>query len=267
MVVFPNAKINLGLSIIEKRPDGYHNIESCFYPIPITDALEVIESDTPTFYSSGIKIPGNPKENLCLKAYHLLRSIYELPPLAIHLYKNIPIGAGLGGGSSNGAFMIKLLNDKFSLGITTEKQEKLAGKLGSDCPFFIRSRPAFIEGRGTIFSKIDVSLKGYYLALVLPNIHVSTAEAYSKIVPQKTNFNLKKDLESLSISSFQNKVKNDFEVSIFKQYPKLAKIKEQLVQYGALYTSLSGSGSAIFGIFEKRPNIDLGEAVEVIQLN
>jgi 4-diphosphocytidyl-2-C-methyl-D-erythritol kinase len=267
MVVFPNAKINLGLNIIEKRKDGYHNIESCFYPIPFTDALEVIESETLSFTSSGIEIPGKTEDNLCLKAYELLRKNYKIPLVAIHLHKHIPIGAGLGGGSADGAFMIKLLNEKFKLSISLDEQENLAANLGSDCPFFIRNKPVYVEGTGNVFSRIDLSLKEYYLALVTPNIHVSTKAAYEGIVPQNQSTNLKKDLETSTFENFNKLLKNDFEEPVFKRYPELVKIKTQLIEQGALYASMSGSGSAIFGIFEDKPRLHIGLELKILRLN
>ena len=258
MVVFPNAKINLGLNIIEKRTDGYHNIESCFYPIPLTDALEVIESDKLSFTSSGIPIPGDPESNLCLKAYHLLKKHYDLPLVEIHLHKNIPIGAGLGGGSSDGAFMLKLLNEKFELGIDNPALEKLAGELGSDCPFFIENKPVFVEGKGNVFSPVEVSLKGKYLVLVMPDVHVSTAQAYAGITPQQPEAGLKEILEQKPMKRWQDLVKNDFEESVFAKHPELERIKNQLIEEGAIYASMTGSGAAVFGVFEEKPILQLG---------
>ncbi len=266
MVVFPNAKINLGLNIIDKRPDGYHSIESCFYPIPLTDALEVIESDILSFASSGIEIPGNKTDNLCLKAYHLVKESYDVPTVAIHLHKHIPIGAGLGGGSADGAFMINLLNEKFNVGMSVEEMEKLAAKLGSDCPFFIKNEPVFVEGTGNLFSEINFSLQGKYLVVIMPEIHVSTGQAYSGIYPSKPNSNLKKDLETLEFSEFQSVVKNDFEKSVFGQFPALVEIKEALLNAGAVYSSMSGSGSAIFGVFESKPEFTSVHSFQVFEL-
>lgn len=256
MVVFPNAKINLGLNIVEKRLDGYHNIESCFYPIPYTDALEVIESKNLTFTSSGIPIPGNREDNLCVKAYNLLKARFSLPPVAIHLHKNIPIGAGLGGGSSDGAFMIKLLNEKFNLQIILAEQERLASKLGSDCPFFIRNKPMYVEGTGNVFSDIAFSLKDKYLVLVMPGIHISTADTYAGIVSTKPVGNLKSILNNSSVETYQGVVKNDLELSVFAKHPELEKIKNNLTEQGALYTSMSGSGSTIFGVFDSEPKFN-----------
>jgi len=266
MVVFPNAKINIGLNIIEKRLDGYHNIESCFYPIPFTDALEVIESKELSFSSSGLEIPGIGNDNLCLKAYQLLKQKHELPPVAIHLHKNIPIGAGLGGGSADGAFMIKLLNEKFNLEISLKEQEKLADQLGSDCPFFIRNEAVYVEGKGDVFSPINFSLKGKFLVLVLPNIHVSTAEAYQGIIPTKASKKLKKVLESTHIKAYQGAVENGFEKSVFGQHPTLAQLKKELLAQGAVYASMSGSGASLFGVFKKEPNFKSSHPFKVFQL-
>ncbi len=266
MVVFPNAKINIGLKIIGKLPSGYHSIESCFYPIPLTDALEVIESNTLSFTSTGIDIPGKEKENLCLKAFWLIKEQYDIPLVAIHLHKHIPIGAGLGGGSADGAFMIKLLNEKFKLGISIKEMEKLAGKLGSDCPFFINNKPVYVEGTGNVFSEINFSLQGKYFVLVMPKIHVSTTQAYSGISPCKSNSNLKKDVETLDLSRFQSVVKNDFEKPVFSQFPELTEIKKALFKAGATYASMSGSGSAIFGVFESKPEFNSTHSFLVFEL-
>ncbi|MCF6351698.1 MAG: 4-(cytidine 5'-diphospho)-2-C-methyl-D-erythritol kinase [Cyclobacteriaceae bacterium] len=266
MLVFPNAKINIGLNIIDKLPTGYHRIESCFYPVPLTDALEVIETDVFSFTSSGIAIPGNETDNLCLQAYQLVKTDYSIPPVSIHLHKNIPIGAGLGGGSADGAFMIRLLNDKFELGIPLNEQEELASKLGSDCPFFIRNKPVFVEDIGNVFSKIDLSLTGYYLVLVMPNIHVSTKEAYAAIIPKKPTINLKNELENTPIINFQKNIKNDFEVPVFNQHPELSKIKKQLVKQGAIYASMSGSGASVYGIFDTTPFFNLDYPFDIFQL-
>ncbi len=266
MVVFPNAKINLGLNIIEKRKDGYHNIESCFYPIPFTDALEVIESDQLSFSSTGIDIPGKQEDNLCLKAYYLVRENYDIPPVAIHLHKQIPIGAGLGGGSADGAFMITLLNEKFNLGISLKGQEKLAGQLGSDCPFFIRNKPTLVEGTGNEFSTINFSLEGSYLVLVMPAIHISTAQAYSGVTPKKSVSGLKMTLENETLPQIQSTVKNDFEEPVFNQFPELADVKKQLIESGAIYASMTGSGSAIFGIFNSEPRFESAHSFQVLQL-
>ncbi len=267
MVVFPNAKINLGLNIVEKQPNGYHKIVSCFYPIPLTDALEVIESSTFKFTSSGIPIPGEPSGNLCVRAYELLAANYNLPPVAIHLHKHIPIGAGLGGGSADAAFMLHLLNKMFDLSLTEDQLENFAAQLGSDCPFFIKNKPILAQGTGTLFSEINISLSGYYLVLVTPHVHVSTAKAYAGVTPQQPKFKLQQVLENEPISNWQTNVVNDFENTLFVKFPELKTIKKLLVSRGALYAALTGSGSAVYGIFKKIPNLAIANhPVEVMQL-
>lgn len=255
MIVYPNAKINLGLNIVEKRPDGYHNIETVFYPIGLCDVLEVEPSETCSDYSfssSGIPIDGDPEDNLIVKAYHLLRSGYQFPPIDISLVKQIPFGAGLGGGSADAAFMLKVLNKLFALKITPKRLEKLASKLGADCPVFIRNKPVFATGIGNVFTPIDLSLAGNFLVLVKPDIHVSTPEAYSLVKPVHPEVSLL-ELMNRPISEWKNLVKNDFETSVFSRYPSIEKIKTQLYEMGAVYASMSGSGSSVYGIFENEP--------------
>lgn len=255
MIVYPNAKINLGLNIVEKRPDGYHNIETVFYPIGLCDVLEVEPSESCSDYSfssSGIPIDGDPEDNLIVKAYHLLRSGYQFPAIDISLVKQIPFGAGLGGGSADAAFMLRLLNEQFELKITPNKLEKLATKLGADCPVFIRNKPVFASGIGNVFTPIDLSLEGYFLLLVKPDIHVSTPEAYSLIKPLHPKVSLI-ELINLPISEWKNHIKNDFETSVFIRYPDIMNIKTQLYEMGAVYASMSGSGSTVYGIFENEP--------------
>ena len=260
MVTFPNAKINIGLNIVNKRPDGYHNIESCFYPVPWSDVLEIIESETLTFKSTGIEIPGNPLENLCLKAYHLIRTDHDIPPVSIHLHKVIPIGAGLGGGSADGAFMLRLLNDKFELNISNERLEAYASKLGSDCPFFIQNTPRMARGTGNEFSELSLDLKGYHLVLIYPDIHVSTKEAYSGIVPKRRDLKLGSILKT-PIEDWRDQVYNDFEDSIFPKHPIIKEVKDSLYQQGAIYASMTGSGATVFGLFEeeKQTNFDFSK--------
>ena len=250
MIVFPNAKINIGLNVIEKRQDGYHNLESCFVPIPWKDALEVVESNTFSFSSSGLPIPGS--GNIVIQAYDLLKERFDLPAVSIHLHKNIPIGAGLGGGSADGAFMLKLLNELFELSLTPKELAAAAGKLGSDCPFFIDNRPKFVEGTGDIFSEISLDLSGHYLALVYPNLHVETKSAFQGLVPEKPRYNLKDTLESRTPGDWPGLVKNDFEKTADA---KIITVKEALYQQGAIYASMSGSGSAVYGLFTKKPDI------------
>lgn len=253
MLKFPNAKINLGLNITAKREDGYHDIESCFYPIPLKDALEIIPSKKLSFKTTGLKIPGNPNNNLVLKAYFLLNTYFDLPPVDIILHKNIPMGAGMGGGSADGAFMLTLLNEYFELNISTYKLEQYALKLGSDCPFFIENKPKLVSGRGEIFENTKLNLSGYYLALIYPEIHISTAEAYSGIKPQKSEISIKEIIENYPIDKWKTLLYNDFEKSVFEKYPQLNKIKNDFYKDGALYASMTGSGSTIFGLFKENP--------------
>ncbi|SMO67899.1 4-(cytidine 5'-diphospho)-2-C-methyl-D-erythritol kinase [Solitalea koreensis] len=259
MIVFPNAKINIGLNIVEKREDGFHNIETIFYPIKINDALEVIESEQTQFFSEGKQIPGNVEDNICLKAYHLLKHDFKLPPVHIHLLKNIPIGAGLGGGSSDGAYLIKLLNSKFNLQLCSEKMESYARKLGSDCAFFIENNPVFAVGKGDQFIDLELDLSKYFLVLVKPSIHVSTADAYGGCKPHKPLYSLQMLVRN-PVSEWKNLIVNDFEDSVFTKYPEIKILKESLYESGALYVSMSGSGSSVYAFFSHQVNLPLIEA-------
>lgn len=264
MITFPNAKINLGLNITEKRPDGYHNLETVFYPIPIEDALEIhILNNKSRKYSlqqAGMEITGNVEDNLVVKAYLLLDKVFDLPPIDIHLYKHIPSGAGLGGGSSDAAFMLKLLNERFELKLTDENLEEHAAMLGADCAFFIKNTPTYAEGIGNIFSPLSLSLKGYQIFLVKPDISVSTREAFSLIKPHKPQYPLKETI-AMPISEWKEQMVNDFETSVFTQYPAIGIIKDELYRNGAMYAAMSGSGSSVFGLFAPEsamPDIDFG---------
>ena len=255
MLTFPNAKINIGLNILRKRPDGFHDISSCFYPVMLCDALEAVPSrGTGSFYTSGQGI-SNDEPNLVSKAYDLLAADFPIPPLDVYLLKRIPIGAGLGGGSSDAAFMIKLLNQAFGLGLTDGQMEDYARRLGSDCAFFIRNKPVYCYGKGDQFDDIPLSLKGRFLCLVNPGIHIPTAEAYSGIRPSETAIDLRAVLAQ-PVSEWQNVVVNDFEQTVFNKYPVIAGIKSDLYDAGALYASMSGSGSSVYGIFKNLPDID-----------
>ncbi len=255
MRTFPNAKINLGLNIIEKRTDGYHNIETIFYPIGLSDVLEVDKSDSCSDYSfssSGIAIGGDTEDNLIIKAYRLLQTDFHLPAIDISLIKQIPFGAGLGGGSADAAFMLKALNELFDLKLSTEELENKAATLGADCPVFIKNQPVFATGIGNVFTAINLSLKGKFLLLVKPDIHVSTPEAYALVVPQKPDYSLF-DIAQKPIETWKELMKNDFEVSVFAKHPEIGHIKNELYKMGAVYASMSGSGSSVYGIFENEP--------------
>ncbi|CAN5851096.1 4-(cytidine 5'-diphospho)-2-C-methyl-D-erythritol kinase [soil metagenome] len=250
MIIFPNAKLNLGLNILRKRLDGFHDLESCFYPVSWCDALEVLPGEEVTIGLSGIPVPGDPDTNLCLKAYHLLRQDHALPPVRLHLHKVIPIGAGLGGGSADGAFALKMLNTLFSLHLSDDELEEYARSLGSDCAFFIRNKPVYALIKGDVFEPVSVDLSGQVCAIVYPRIHITTAEAYRQVKPLEPTSDLKESLQQ-GIRTWKDTVKNDFEAALFPRYPILREIKEQLYAEGALYASLTGSGSAVYGIFAK----------------
>ena len=259
MITFPNAKINLGLNITAKRPDGYHNLETVFYPVPIEDALEIHVLNNSTdkkfaLHQAGMEITGNAEDNLVVKAYLLLDKEFNLPPVDIHLYKHIPSGAGLGGGSSDAAFMLKLLNERFELKLTDEKLEEYAATLGADCAFFIKNTPTYAEGIGNIFSPLSLSLKGYQILLVKPDIFVSTREAFSLVRPHEPEYSLK-EIITHPVSEWKEQIVNDFEASVFPQYPVIGEIKEELYKNGAMYAAMSGSGSSVFGLFA--PDITL----------
>lgn len=249
MVVFPNAKINIGLRVVSKRPDNYHNLSSCFYPLPFCDILEVLPSDELSFKSSGLPIPGTKEGNLCLKAYALLKADYDLPPVHIHLHKVIPIGAGLGGGSADGAFILKVLNEIFLLNLDMEDLASYAGRLGSDCPFFIGNKPVLVSGTGNQFAPCEVDISGKYLVLLNPGIHIATAEAYATIVPHEPEQPLAESLIK-PLTTWKGEVVNDFEASMAQKYPLIAHFKDMLYQQGALYASMTGSGSSVYGIFD-----------------
>lgn len=248
MIVYPNAKINLGLNVVSLRPDGYHNIETVFYPIPLQDALEVTEAKTSSFRVVGTQLDSQPEQNLVMKVVRLLETDFQLPPLDIYLFKHIPTGAGLGGGSADAAFMMRLLNKRFELGLTDEDMEMRLAKLGADCPFFVRNSPVFATGIGNVMTPIDLELIGLNLLLVKPDIHVSTREAYAAITPRKPDIPLT-EVVKRPIEEWQHLMVNDFEASVFPLYPEIAAIKDKLLDMGAIYAAMSGSGSAVFGLF------------------
>jgi len=275
MIVFPNCKINLGLKILRRRPDGYHDLETIFYPLPLKDVLECIretseansantpnepdpettapapESGQPQFTSYGLPIPGDPANNLCLKAWSLLKNDFpDLPPVHIHLLKNIPIGAGLGGGSSDGAWTLKCLNNQFHLGLQKDELQKYAAQLGSDCPFFIINTPCIGGGRGEQLQPIELNLGNYTFALVDPGVHISTAKAFALCSPAENRTPLTAII-TCPIETWRDALQNDFEPPIYQLHPELAHIKATLYKHGALYASLTGSGSSFYAIFEK----------------
>lgn len=258
MLTFSSCKINLGLNIINKRPDGFHSIETIFYPIDfIQDAIEIIShSKSKDYYHfTGLKMDCKEDENLCVKTINLLRQHYRFPFISLYLHKTIPMGAGLGGGSANAASIINLVNNKYCLNISEENRRKLASQVGSDCAFFIQPIPSFGEGKGEILSKIELSLSAYHLVIVKPPIHISTAWAYKNAIPQSGRETLKKLILNNGISNWKNVLQNDFETGVFKEYPEIAKIKETLYTSGAIYAQMSGSGSAVFGIFDTETEI------------
>ncbi len=256
MLVFPNCKINLGLHITSKRPDGFHSIESVFLPVGWTDMLEIVPAKENQFIMDGLNIACPLEENLCYKAYQLLKSDFDLPPISMYLYKKIPNGAGLGGGSADAAFTLKMLNTMFSLGLAIENLKRYAEKLGSDCAFFITNSPSLVSGRGEILEPYSLNLQGYEIVIIKAPISVSTAEAYKMVTPKAAEYAIAEILKQ-DISAWRDSLKNDFEEPIFEKYPELAQMKNLLYAKGALYAAMSGSGSAIYGIFRER--IDFGQ--------
>jgi len=281
MLCFPNCKINIGLYVTRRRSDGYHDIETVFFPlsaialakadlsavasakvglsnaasanrIPLNDVLEITPSAQTCLHQSGLALPGNAEENIVLKAYHLMLEKYpgRIPALDIYLHKVIPAGAGLGGGSADGAFMLRLLNDFCHLSLNKEQLTEYALQLGSDCPFFIYNTPQFATGRGECMSEVAVNLSAYSIQIICPQVHVSTSAAFQMMVPKPAGYDLRM-LPKLPVAEWKACIGNDFEAPVFRQHPALAEIKEQLYRQGAIYAAMSGSGSAIFGIFSK----------------
>ncbi len=254
MICFPNAKINLGLQVVEKRPDGFHNLQTVFYPIGLCDALELIPADSYQLHISGINVACEDENNLVTKAFRLMEKKYGIAPVEIWMRKAIPFGAGLGGGSADAAFTLKALDSLFHLNLGEEKLCEEAANLGSDCPFFIGDRPVYATGRGEIFHPCRLSLKDWYLVLVIPPIAVSTAEAYRGIRPQWPA-STPSDIVGRPVKEWSNILVNDFETSIFAAHPAIASVKEELYRQGAAYASMSGSGSSVFGLFEKETDL------------
>lgn len=263
MIDFPCAKINLGLNVVEKRPDGYHNLQTVFFPIPINDVLEIKNMDErfPSDLPCDLKVTGNnvgcdEKDNLIVKAYNIIAADFDIPRVHAHLFKNIPSEAGLGGGSSDAAFMIRLLDQRFRINIGNAAMENYAAKIGADCPFFISAEPSYAEGVGDILSPVNIvdnNLEGYTLVVVKPGVAVSTKEAFSHIVPKVPDICCR-DIVSQPVETWRDNLKNDFEDSVFRVHPELSMIKSELYSMGAVYSQMSGSGSAIFGIFKDKIN-------------
>ena len=256
MLLFSNCKINIGLRITAKRGDGFHDLESLFLPVPWYDALEIIESDQLSLSITGLNIPGDSSSNLCIRAWQMLKQDFPgLPFVEIHLHKTIPTGAGLGGGSSNGAFMLKAVNSKFSLGLTPDQLRTYALALGSDCPFFIKNKPAVARGRGEILTPIALNLSGYHLVLANPGLHVATGWAFGQIRPQMPELPIEKMVD-LPIDQWKKAgVKNDFEEPVFRKYPIISAVHAAMVEKGADFCAMSGTGSTCFGIFSKDPGL------------
>ena len=264
MVVFPNCKINLGLRIVRKRDDGFHNLETIFYPIPLYDVLEIIRnpahqhSDTPAiqFSVSGITVEGNLQDNICIKAFNLLKKDFpQLPAIQLHLHKAIPTGAGLGGGSADGAFTLLLLNKQFALGLSAEQLIACALQLGSDCPFFIHSKPCYATGRGEKMQSVLLDLSGYKFIIVNPGIHVQTGQAFAGITPAMPAKSLK-TIIAQPVTTWKKDMINDFENSIFQLHPEIEMIRKKMYEQGAVYASMSGTGSSVYGIFEKDKKVN-----------
>ena len=250
MLFFPNAKINIGLQILNRRFDGFHNIETFMIPVGLRDSLEFIPSEENLFSGSGIQLDVSSENNLCIKAYDLLRKKYSTPPISIHLHKAIPTGAGLGGGSADAAFLLSSLNNYFNLNISVSELESFASTLGSDCPFFINNKPNLAFGRGEKLEPFNINLSDYVILIAHPGIHVNTTWAYKNSKPNSNRPSLKSILNSEPITNWKNTLFNDFEDIIFPSHPEIRELKEKIYSLGAIYTSMTGSGSAVYGIFE-----------------
>ena len=257
MVRFPNCKVNLGLHILGKREDGYHNLETVFYPVVVCDALEVLplhnDSHAPQFALSGLPVFGDAGSNLCVKAWYLLKADFpQLPAVSIHLHKAVPMGAGLGGGSADGACMLAMVNEMFSLGLSAESLAQYALQLGSDCPFFLYNKPCFATGRGEVIEPVNLTLPGFYFYIINPNIHINTGEAFRQLLYQDHPQPLQNIIQQ-PVEEWKEILHNDFEEGIVKRYPVVGDLIQQFYQHGAMYAAMSGSGSTVFGIFKEKP--------------
>ena len=261
MLLFSNSKLNIGLNVTAKRADGFHNIETIFFPINWCDALEVIENKDITtpieFTQSGLLIDSTLENNLIYKTWQLVTQTKKIPPIKVHLHKNIPMGAGLGGGSANAAFFINSVNTLFNLNFSETDKLNIASKIGSDCAFFIKNKPVFAQGKGNEFSDIRLDLSSYYILIIFPDVLSSTKEAYLDLTPKQTEHNLKQIVETKPIENWKDFVTNDFETVLFKKYPQIKQLKDLLYANHAIYASMSGSGSAVYGVFKQEPTITL----------
>ena len=255
MYSLPNAKINIGLHIINRRSDGYHNLQTVFYPIPLADSLEIKEAKRLNrpyeFIVSGLDIPDDGRDNIVVRVFLSMQKEFGLPPTSIFLSKHIPAGAGLGGGSSDAASMMQLLNDYYRLGLAAGEMEQRLSAFGADCPFFIRNKAVLAEGIGNEFTPINLSLADMYIVLVKPDVHISTPDAYANITPRGSQADLARLLLDTPVSQWRDAVSNDFENYVFSSYPSVAAIKQTLYDIGAVYASMSGSGSAVYGLFSR----------------
>ncbi len=255
MIVFPPSKINLGLNVVEKRPDNFHNIETVFYPVQWCDILEIVKADKFKFSQSGLTVEGDPNSNLCVKAYNLLLDDYKLSPVEINLHKNIPMGAGLGGGSSDAAHTLLLLNEIFLLNLTLNQLTEYCIKLGSDCVFFLHQQPMIGKEKGNKLLPVNIYLKNYFIVIVMPHVQINTADAYSMVTPGKPKMSIE-EIIKLPVHEWKNILVNDFETFAFAKYPVIKTIKEKIYGSGAIYSSMSGSGASVYGLFEKEINLE-----------
>lgn len=256
MIRFSNCKINIGLYITGKRPDGFHNLETVFFPLPLYDVIEFIEDLQTDISVIGQHIPGLPENNIIIKAWNLLKKDFPtLPPVHFYLLKNIPAGAGLGAGSANGAHTLLALNQKFSLGLTEPQLMHYALQLGSDCPFFMLNKPSLAKGRGEVFTTPRIDLSGYQLVIVNPGIHISTPWAFSQITPAAPVTSLESAL-TRPVAEWKQLITNDFETAVFKAHPEIKEVKDGLYEAGAIFALMSGSGSSVYGLFEKHTSVN-----------
>jgi 4-diphosphocytidyl-2-C-methyl-D-erythritol kinase len=265
MILFPSAKINIGLNVLFKRTDGFHELETCMVNIPYYDILEIIPADYFSFKQTGILVDCPADQNLCIRAFKLMEAKHQIPPVYMHLHKQIPMGGGLGGGSSDASYVLKGLNDLFGLKLSEAELEEYAAELGSDCPFFIKNIPQLAKGRGEVLSDVRLDLKGFYVKLINIGIHVSTQEAYAGVNfnNDKSNVDLEVALED-SVENWMTTIKNDFEKSVFAKHPQLKSLKEKLIDEGALYAAMTGSGSTLFALYRVSPpqTLKKGEGLE-----